>query len=266
MCVERPENTAKVNESSSPASSDLDAARTEGARLRPMANAAIAGPRRSKQAPPPPQVVAQPTAQPARQLPPLDYDEPTRNRQPAARPPQVVTTPAKRGKVHRFRWFILGIAFGAVGAVFARGEEAQTFHDLRVWSARALRSLERTAPPPPANTHPSTAAPSAKPVALVIDAPCPMDPAPGDPCAELLAPFLDAPKAPVPTVSIDALPRVKPPAVIARHHRLVAPAPAPAPVASTPAEEPLDPPTDDDDDDDSKGRVTTAENDPPATR
>jgi hypothetical protein len=242
-----------------------------------MANAAIAGPRRSKQAPSTAQPVARPIAQPAaqpaaqhaRQLPPLDYDEPTgvAPRRAASQPPvrtgQVVTTPVKRGKVHRLRWFILGIAFGAVGAVFARGEAPQTFHDLRVWSARALRSLERTTPPP-AKVQPSTTAPSAKPVAIAVDAPCPMDPGPGDPCAELLAPFVDPPKSAVPTVSIEALPRVKPP-VIARHHRHFAPAPAPSPVASAPAEEPE--PTDSpNDDDDSDGQVTTAENDPPASR
>jgi hypothetical protein len=261
VCAECPKNTAKVHECSEPARSSLDAPRTEGALRQPMANAAIAGPRRTKQAPPPPQVAAQ--AQ--RQLPPLDYDEPTRSARPAARPPQVVTTPVKRGKAHRIRWFILGIAFGAVGAVVARGEAAQTLHDLRVWSARALRSLEHSSPPPPAKVQPSTAAPSAKPVALAIDAPCPMDPAAGDPCAELLAPFLDPTKAPVRTVSIDSLPRVKPP-VIARHHRHVGPAaaPSPSPVASAPAEEPVDPPSDDDDD--STGQVTTAQNDPPSIR
>lgn len=227
-----------------------------------MANAAIAGPRRTKQqAPAAPPAVARPRAQAqpqnARQLPGLDYDEPTRSARPAA-PAQIVTMPAKRGKVHRFRWFILGIAFGAVGAVFARGEATQTLHDLRVWSARALRSLERTAPPP-TKAKPSTAAPSAKPVALATDVPCPMNPGPGDPCVELLAPFLEPPKAPVPTVSIDALPRVKPP-VIARHHRHVAPAAAPAPAATAAddTQEPL--PTDDDE---STSQVTTAENDPP---
>ncbi len=229
-----------------------------------MGNAAIAGPRRTKQqAPPAAPVLARPQAQPqtARQLPALDYDEPSRAVRPTA-PAQVATMPAKRGKVHRFRWFILGIAFGAVGAVFARGEATQTLHDIRVWGARALRSLERTAPPP-TKVQPSTAAPSAKPVALATDVPCPVNPGPGDPCLELLAPFLDPPKPPVPTVSIYALPRVKPP-VIARHHRHVptaaAPAPAPAP-ASTAADDTQEPlPTDDDE---STSQVTTAENDPP---
>ncbi|HEX8794609.1 MAG TPA: hypothetical protein VF765_26870 [Polyangiaceae bacterium] len=229
-----------------------------------MGNAVIAGPRRTKQQAPPAPPAAQPVPRTApvqngRQLPPLDYDEPTRASRPAAAA-QIVTMPARRGKVHRFRWFILGIAFGALGAVFARGEATQTLHDLRVWSARALRSLERTTPPP-SKVQPSSAAPSAKPVALATDAPCPMNPGPGDPCAELLAPFVDPPKPPVPTVSIEALPRVKPP-VIARHHRHVSPAAAPAPApASTAADDSQEPlPTDDDE---STSQVTTAENDPP---
>lgn len=235
-----------------------------------MASAAIAGPRRTKQQPPPVSRAAGPAAapqtQPPRRLPPLDYDEPTGldpRRAGSARPSapaQIVTMPAKRGKVHRLRWFILGIAFGAVGAVFARGEAAQTLHDIRAWSAKALRSLERTAPPPAPKVQPSTAAPSAKPLSLAVDAPCPMNPGPGDPCADLLAPFVDPPKAAVPTVSIDALPRVKPP-VIARHHRHVAPAAAPAPApAATAGDDMADPPSDDEE---PTSQVTTAENDPP---
>jgi hypothetical protein len=168
----------------------------------------------------------------------------------------IVTMPAKRNKSRRLRWFILGIAFGALGAMLARGE---TLHDLRVWSARALRSLERTAPPPPAKALPSTATPAPKPLALVIDAPCPMTPGPGDPCADLLAPFLDPPRPPVPTVSVDALPRVRPPVIARRHHHL---APAPAPAASV-ADGPQGPPADDEQDDLPTSQVTTAENDPP---
>jgi len=220
-----------------------------------MPNAAIAGPRRIKQQAPPP-------VQPPRQLPPVDPRLQARNADPASRAqpgvklapmPIVTTLPARRKGVRRLRWFILGIAFGALGAVLARGESSQTLHDLRAWSARALRSLERTAPPPPAKARPSTATHAAKPVALVIEAPCPMNPGPGDPCADLLAPFLDPPKPPVPTVSVEALPRVRPP-VMARHHRHVVSAPAPA---ASVADDPQEPPADD------EQQVTTAENDPP---
>jgi hypothetical protein len=168
-----------------------------------------------------------------------------------------VTTPVRRGRSHRLRWFILGIALGALSAIVARGEAADTLHDLRVWSARALRSLESTAPPP-AKTRPSTVTASAKPVAMATDAPCPVDPGPGDPCdAELLAPFLDPPKPLVPTVSIDSLPRVRPP-VIARRHRHVAPAPA-----ATAADDSQDLPSDDDE---PTSQVATADNDPPPVR
>jgi hypothetical protein len=155
----------------------------------------------------------------------------------------IVTMPARRAKSRRLRWFILGIAFGAVTALFARGEASDTLHDLRVWSAKALRSLERTAPPPN-KAKPSTGTPAVKPVAATVDAPCPMNPAPGDPCAELLAPFLDPPKPPVPTVSIDSLPRVKPVAIARRHHRG---APAAAPAASV-ADDPQEPPAEDEQD------------------
>jgi hypothetical protein len=172
----------------------------------------------------------------------------------------IVTMPIKRAKSRRLRWFVLGIAFGVLGAIFARGDASETLHDLRVWSARALRSLERTTPPP-AKTQPSSATPPAKPVALSVEAPCPMTPAPGDPCAELLAPFLDPPKPPVPTVSVEALPRVRPP-VIARRHHHVAPAAAAPPAASV-AEDPQEPPGRDETDDPPSSQVTTAENDPP---
>ncbi|HTQ43762.1 MAG TPA: hypothetical protein VMI75_13465 [Polyangiaceae bacterium] len=221
-----------------------------------MGSTAIAGPRRTKQAPPP---VPQP-----RQVAPVDLSQTQRSadaRAPGARPGPmpIVTMPAKRAKPRRWRWFILGIAFGALGAVLARGDAHRTLHDLRVWSARALRSLERTAPPPPARSQPSTATPAPKPIALVVDAPCPNTPAPGDPCADLLAPFLDPPKPPVPTVSVEALPRVRAP-VIARHRHHAAPAPAPA---ATVADDPQEPPARDEQDDLPTSQVRTAENDPP---
>jgi hypothetical protein len=190
----------------------------------------------------------------------------------------IVTMSTKRRKPRRLRWFILGIAFGALGAIFARGDATQTLHDLRVWSARALRSLERTSATP-AKARPSTTTTSAKPVALVIEKPCPMNPGPGDPCADLLAPFLDPPKPAVPTVSVDALPRVKPP-VIARHHHHAAPTAAPA---ASVADAPQEPPTDDEQDvatphpqspkpydtaspDLPTSQITTAENDAPPVR
>ncbi len=233
-----------------------------------MGSTAIAGPRRTKQAPPAAQHVGLgPIAQTQsrRQVAPVDLSQTQRSadaraRGPGARPAPmpIVTVPIRRSKSRRVWWFVLGIAFGALGAVFARGDGSQTLHDLRVWSARALRSLEHSASPP-AKSQPSTAKPAQKPVALVIDAPCPMTPGPGDPCADLLAPFLDPPKPPVPTVSVDSLPRVRPP-VIARRHHHVAPAAAPA---SSVADRSQEPPADDEQDDLPTSQVTTAENDPP---
>lgn len=106
---------------------------------------------------------------------------------------------------------MLGIAFGASGAVFARGDSMSALHAMRAWGATALRSLERSPAPPVAST-PATAMVTVtantvrRTDARPKDAPCPVDPGPGDPCAELLAPFATH----VPTVSIDDLPRVKP--------------------------------------------------------
>jgi hypothetical protein len=236
-----------------------------------MGSTAIAGPRRAKQAPPAAQHVGLgplPQTQSARPVAPVDLSQTQRSagaRAPGASPAPmpIVTMPTKRAKSRRLRWFILGIAFGVLGAIFARGDAPQTLNDLRAWSARALRSLERGAPPP-AKSQPSTAKPAPKPVALVIDAPCPMTPGPGDPCADLLAPFLDPPKPPVPTVSVDALPRVRPPVISRRHHH-GAPAPAAAP-AATVADSPEEPPSDDEQDDVPTSQVRTAANDPPPVR
>jgi hypothetical protein len=103
---------------------------------------------------------------------------------------------------------VLGIAFGALGAAFARHDPVAALHAARAWSASALRSLESS----PAKAHgPVTvSAPSAShpPVLAASNKPCPVDATEDDPCAELLAPFAAA--AP-PTVSVDDLPRVLPP-------------------------------------------------------
>jgi hypothetical protein len=105
---------------------------------------------------------------------------------------------------------VLGIAFGATGAVFASGDTMHTLRAARAWGANTLRSLER-APASSASVAPSSIATEAAwPAAIAPkNAPCPMEPGPGDPCAELLAPFA----ANVPTVNIEDLPRVKPPPV-----------------------------------------------------
>jgi hypothetical protein len=134
---------------------------------------------------------------------------------------------------------VLGLLAGLVVAVVARGEAPATLHDLREWSARALRSLEHhpdrrphseaSAMEPVVAQAPAVARPSA-----AHEAPCPIDPGPGDPCAELLAPFMTKATAAldVPVFPVESLPRVKPPAIARRHHSRPAPAslapPAPA--------------------------------------
>ena len=148
-----------------------------------------------------------------------------------ARPgPAPAPAPARR-TTGRVRWFVLGAVLGAVGALAARGEARATFLDLRQWSARELRKLEH---------HPQSAvvaAPvvvaAAPPTSAVPDTgePCTMNPAPGDPCAELLAPFLHpAPQVAandIPWVRVEDLPRVHPPTVARRHHGRHAPMVAP---------------------------------------
>jgi hypothetical protein len=161
--------------------------------------------------PPAPTVLVEPAPTP--ELAPLDV--PARSRDgvdgddtaPAQRHVQRAllekTQPVRRPKSRRLLWFTLGIAFGAVGAVFVRGNPVDAFHAARTRAVDLVHTLYK----PPAVI--------ATPVATNIDdwvepvskdAPCPADPAKGDPCADLLAPF--APQ--VPTVPVDALPRAKP--------------------------------------------------------
>jgi hypothetical protein len=172
-----------------------------------------------------------------RPLPPLDYDESAPRLAPGARPKQLeVTRPGIRRSAGRIRWFVLGIAVGAVAAAAAGGGARSA----RAWAASALRSFEH---------HPSSVAPVAASSTTTVSlahvvrssagAPCPIDPGPDDPCAELLAPFAATTSSVstvgVPTVSIDDLPKVPlaPPVVIARRR----PHSAPATRASTSEDE-----------------------------
>jgi hypothetical protein len=197
-----------------------------------MPNVPIAGPRRIR----PTRLPQAPTAPPVgpgslRTLPPLDYDDTGRGR----RPKELETTrPGRRRRSNRVLWFVLGIAFGAVAAVFARADAVGTLSAARAWGASTLRALEHKGAPTSSGapysmaTVPVTHVPSLP--ADVKNAPCPVDPGPDDPCAELLAPFA----ANIPTVRVEDLPAVMPVAtvvVIARRHaRGPAPAATHAPV------------------------------------
>lgn len=128
-----------------------------------------------------------------------------------------MTQPGRRRRPRRALWFVLGIAFGAAGAVVVRGGPAGTLEDARAWSASMLRSLERT--PSPAKAAPASSADvasSGAPRPAAGNAPCPVEARPSDPCTALLAPFAHtpattAPATPeVPTIAVDDLPRVKP--------------------------------------------------------
>jgi hypothetical protein len=169
-----------------------------------------------------------------RALPPLDYDDTGRGRRPKE---LEATQPGRRRRSNRVLWFVLGIAFGAVAAVFARGDAVGTFQAARAWGASTLRSLEHK-PATPTSAAPYSMATMTVPQTPsapgnVKNAPCPVDPGPGDPCAELLAPFATH----IPTVNIDDLPNVvavQPVVVVARRH---AHGPAPAVTHAPTAEE-----------------------------
>jgi hypothetical protein len=230
-----------------------------------MPNAPIAGPRRARPAAPPPQPSVEllvtrdkadapttsyqrPSAPPAkpgstRALPPLDYDESGRGPRPKA---LEETQPGKRHRSRRVLWFMMGIAFGAIAAVFARGDAVGTLQAARAWGASTLRSLEHKQAPravaPPTSMATQAGSPAA---ASMENAPCPVDPGPDDPCAELLAPFAQSTPA-VPTVSVDDLPKAasddppkvkRHPAVLASRRRA---APAASAAAVPPAEEAAD--------------------------
>jgi hypothetical protein len=214
-----------------------------------MPNAAISGPRRVRPVAspvshgPPPLPLARTT--PMATVPPPPPPQAVDTVHTRA---QAVTVRPPRPRSRRGRWFALGLVTGAIAAVVARGEGPATLQDLREWSARTLRSLEHRS-----DYRPQTQASAQAPLLALAPtlvrpsrgggAPCPVNPGPDDPCAELLAPFLakasDAPA--IPTFSIESLPRVKPQVVARRHHAH----PAPAAVAQA---RPADGDADDDDD------------------
>jgi hypothetical protein len=227
-------------------------ARTEAAKISSVMPAApIAGPRRTRAtdrttalsaeegAPARPGDTsagqARPGASVVRALVPLDYDE-MRPSVPARQATSSTSVPRKRGGLG---WFVLGIAFGAVTAVLVTGEAEGTLRSARAWSGRTLRSLEHR-PVPVAPTLPVPSASHLAEVASVsipamTSTPCPVDPGPGDPCFELLAPFATT-ALDVPTVPVEDLPRVKPPpppAVL----RARAAVPVSAPPATTTAQD-----------------------------
>jgi hypothetical protein len=147
---------------------------------------------------------------------------------PAATVPESLraTVPMRR-RTHRARWFVLGIAFGAIGAVALTGDACSTIDGARAWGARTLRSLEKRAPclgqDSPATIATTDPRATIQAAWVHADAPCPMEPGSDDPCVALLAPFANSPSVarPVPLVKVDDLPRVRPPSpvVVARRPR-----------------------------------------------
>jgi hypothetical protein len=212
-----------------------------------MSNAAISGPRRVRAVP-----VQAPVSHGP---PPLPTSRARANRQPPSQHPLPAPTAAVRSvathvpgaphlddstakvprqgsRTRRARWFTLGLVVGGIVAIVARGEGPATLHDLREWSARTLRSLEhrtdrRQHTDLGAQVESVASVPALMRSSRSPDAPCAVDPAPDDPCAELLAPFMKASTTPdVPTVAFESLPRVKPPVVVARRHHSSHAAPA----------------------------------------
>jgi hypothetical protein len=138
---------------------------------------------------------------------------------------------------------VLGAVLGATGALAARGEARATLLDLRQWSAQELRRLEHK--PQSALVAESVVVASIiRPIEVQpSECDCKSTPAPGSPCAALLAPFAHAqPVAAndVPSVRIEDLPRVHPPTVARRHHGHRAPA-APPPDPPADADEEASP-------------------------
>lgn len=210
-----------------------------------MPNAAIGGPRRLRPAPAPPQATVShgPPPLPTRRERTSQPPAPPASAPTAPRAPRLddstTKLPRQQGRARRARWFTLGLVVGAVVAIIARGEGPATLRDLREWSARTLRSLEHRAD----HRHHSDLGAPAEVVASVPalmrssqsgEAPCPVDPSPDDPCAELLAPFLKTPTPAIPTIAFEDLPRVKAPVVARRHHASHS---APAAVASADADD-----------------------------
>lgn len=177
----------------------------------------IAGPRRARPAAAPGPIAGAPAEAPSHPVPAQVV---------AAAPPSATAAPkagAPRKRPSRGRWFALGAIVGAVAALVARGEAKATLLDLRHWSARELRRLEHK-PPTSMIAQPvvvaAVVAPASQPVAG-SDCPHAGAPAPGDPCAELLAPFARPQPLAVndlPLVRVEDLPRVHPPPVARRHH------------------------------------------------
>jgi hypothetical protein len=209
--------------------------------MPPAQPAPIAGPRRarpsSKPPPLPADVVAASIAKtatpgavqragvPARTLVPLDYDEVRPGAAGAMATTAVTPSTAVPRRSRRVGWFILGVAFGALGAVWATGETGHTLRTARAWGGSALRSLEhRAAPPAPSQAAPPHATNASTPHALTASSkPCPMEPSEDDPCAALLAPFAgvaggEPGAVDVPTVPVEDLPRVKSPLAVAPQH------------------------------------------------
>jgi hypothetical protein len=209
--------------------------------MPPAQPAPIAGPRRARPSSTPPPLPAgvvaasiaksvtpgaiRPAGAPARTLVPLDYDE-VRPAVTSGLSTTAVTrsTTVPRRRSRRVGWFILGVAFGALGAVWATGETGHTLRTARAWGGSALRSLEhKAAPPAPSQAPPHAANVRTSPVLTASSKPCPMDPSGDDPCAALLAPFAGAAGSEpgavdVPTVPVEDLPRVKPPLAAAPAH------------------------------------------------
>ena len=181
---------------------------------------------------------------PVRALVPLDYDEVRTSLPPRA---AGAVSPAGTRRRNGFRWFALGIAFGAAAAVVLTGGAGDTLRSARAWSGRALRSLEhRPVPVAPAPSHTMQATIASSEVPVETSRPCPANPGPDDPCSELLAPFgsdgtqAGPVAADVPTVPVEDLPRVKP-APVAPRGRLT---PMGAVPATTTAQERPAPPRD----------------------
>ncbi len=205
--------------------------------------ARIAGPRRVRATPPPlpPQASTQtvaPSAPPAlptvvapRELPALDYEEPTLRR-PSVSPTHAarLVEPRSHADLSRTteriprkaratdeprsrsaKWFAVGLILGILGLTVARGDATLGVRAARLWGANTLRSLKKTTTP-----LPNATAEMAQASANVEPPPCSLT---DDDCAILMAPFVQAEanmtamKIEIPVIDVNALPKWKPPVV-----------------------------------------------------
>jgi outer membrane biosynthesis protein TonB len=169
-----------------------------------------------------------------RDLQSLSWEEDQRTRVAAPRKSLVeILRAGARSKESRFRvakWFVLGVALGALAVFVSTGDITRKLQVVRAWGADQLRALK-------SSSTPAKAAPIPRPsTSLAAEPSC--EDSVDETCVMLLAPFAEVvPEKTihVPTVDVTALPKPKPRIVY------VPPKPKPEPKPEAPSEEAMPP-------------------------